>query len=145
MLNEPEEKYFICDMPNTLFDARHRLGEIGPFVTGIKNDKLNYNCFILVKLLINAGYKPIFTHYMLERKKSLAFDLLKKHNLHEFGKLHCNFNTQEVYSSLTLKKHIYEVTYANKCIEFAIDNSEDAQTYWLKNDVALIQIPLGII
>lgn len=145
MLTEPEEKYFICDMPNTLFDSRHRTEETGPFITGIKEDKLNYNCYVLVKTLIETGYKPIFTHYMLERKKSLAYDLLKRHHLHEAGKLYCNFNTQGVYSSLTLKKHLYEQTYADKYIEFAIDNSEDAQAYWLKNDVALVQVPLGII
>ena len=145
MLREPEVKYFICDMPNTLFDSRHRIEEIGPMITGIKDDKLNYSCYILVKTLIDAGYKPIFTHYMLSRKKQLALDLLKKHHLHESGKLYVNFNSQEVYSGLTLKKYLLKKLEDNDIfVEYAIDNSKDAETFWLKNDIALINVPLPI-
>jgi len=145
MLREPDVKYFICDMPNTLFDSRHRVEEIGPMITGIKDDKLNYSCYILVKTLIDAGYKPIFTHYMLSRKKQLALDLLKKHHLHESGKLYVNFNSQEVYSGLTLKKYLLKKLEDNDIfVEYAIDNSKDAETFWLKNDIALINVPLPI-
>lgn len=145
MLREPEQRYFICDMPNTLFDSRHRIEEIGPMITGIKDDKLNYSCYILVKTLIDAGYKPIFTHYMLSRKKQLALDLLKKHHLHESGKLYVNFNSQEVYSGLTLKKYLLKKLEDNDIfVEYAIDNSKDAETFWLKNDIALINVPLPI-
>lgn len=145
MLREPEVKYFICDMPNTLFDSRHRTEEIGPYITGIKDDKLNYSCYVLVKTLMDAGYKPIFTHYMLSRKKQLAVDLLKKHNLHNAGKLFVNFNSQDVYSGLTLKKHLLKnLEHSNIFVEYAIDNSKDAETFWLKNDIALINVPLPL-
>lgn len=145
MLREPEQRYFICDMPNTLFDSRHRIEEVGPMITGIKDDKLNYSCYILVKTLIDAGYKAIFTHYMLSRKKQLALDLLKKHHLHDKGKLYVNFNSQEVYSGLTLKKYLLKRLEDNNIfVEYAIDNSKDAETFWLKNDIALINVPLPI-
>lgn len=145
MFREPETRYFICDMPNTLFDSRHRIDEIGPYITGIKDDKLNYSCYILVKTLIDAGYKPIFTHYMLSRKKQLAYDLLKEHHLADKGKLFVNFNSQEVYSSLTLKKHLLaKMENEDLFVEYAIDNSEDAKTFWLKNDIALLNVPLPL-
>lgn len=145
MLKEPTKKYFICDMPNTLFDSRHRIHEIGPMITGIKDDKLNYSCYVLVKTLIDAGYHAIFTHYMLSRKRGLAEDLLKKHCLLDKGKLYVNFNSQEVYSGLTLKQYLLKKLESQDIfVEYAIDNSEDSKTFWLENDIALINVPLGI-
>lgn len=145
MIREPETKYFICDMPNTLFDSRHRTGETGPYVTDIKNDKLNYNCYILVKTLMDAGYKPIFTHYMLSRKKHLAADMLKNHHLYDGKNLYVNFNTQTVNSSFTLKKHLLKVLEdSGKFVEYVIDNSEDAKSFWLNNDISLLNVPLPI-
>ena len=145
MLREPETKYVICDMPNTLFDSRHRIEEIGPMITGIKYDKLNYSCYILVKTLHDAGYKFIFTHYMLSRKKQLALDLLKKHSLSDYGKLIVNFNSQNVYSSLTLKQYLLaKLENEGIFVEYAIDNSKDAETFWLKNDIALLNVPLPL-
>lgn len=145
MLKEPEQKYFICDMPNTLFDSRHRINEVGPHITTIKDDKLNYSCFVLIKTLIKAGYKPIFTHYMLSRKKQLAVDLLKRYYLSDGKNLYVNFNTQQVYDGLTLKKHLLKtLENQGKCVVIAIDNSEDAEAFWLNNDIALLRAPLPL-
>lgn len=132
-------KHILIDLPNTLFDSRHRtIRKTDICMTGIKQDTLNYPCYTLLKSLVSS-YKPIYTHYCLSRLQPMVEEKIK--NLPE-GILYCNFNTQSIYSNATLKKYIFENIDHN--IEFVIDNDPQMQPYWLNAQVGLVQIPLGI-
>lgn len=137
-------KYILCDLPNTLFDSRHRSFVGGYYLTGINKDTKNYACFMLVKQLIKDGYQPIFTHYALSRKRDLVEKLLVKSNL-PTEHLYTDFASQDVYDNQKLKMHLYEEILAEKDLHYVIDNDPLMTAYWLGKEVALVQIPLGII
>jgi hypothetical protein len=130
-------------MPNTLFDSRHRTFVGGYFMSGILEDKLNYQCLKLLKDLHNCGYKLVFTHYALARLHDKVESLLKRHKfLAENGKLFTNFATQEVSDNTSLKRHI-----CNNVIEpsYIIDNDPDMLPFYLNYGISPIQMPLSII
>lgn len=134
-------KLVLCDVPNTLFDSRHRCNELGFYLTGIEQDELNYPCFQLIKNFEKLNYTLVFTHYALDRKKSFVQDLLKRHNI-STKNLVIDFATQDVYDNQTLKKYIFERSLQD--FSFIIDNDSKMTTYWLQQEVALLQVPLGI-
>lgn len=138
---DDRKKTVLCDIPNTLFDSRHRTLESGVCAVGITSDEINYSVLALVKAFKDAGYQVIYTHYLLQRLRRHIENKLIKHRLPK-SYLITNIQTQEVYSNETLKKYLVD-KYSN--IEMVIDNDESLKTYWMSKDVGLIQVPLPII
>lgn len=138
-------KYVIFDMPNTLLDSRHRSDDRGYSMTGIRDDKVNYPAILMLNTLLESNFKVILTHYCLSRLREQVEMCIKRNNLQDkYYKLFTNFNTQDVYDNQTLKRHLYEQILADYDVTYVIDNDPQMKAYWLNNEVALIQIPLGI-
>ena len=137
--------YIICDLPYTLLDARHREIPTGHYLTTLEKDTVNYSCLMLLKA-IKGKSKVIFTHYALSRLHSKVQEHLKRLNIAQYGELITNFNTQEVHDDTTLKAFVYnQLIRDGHTVKFAIDNEKKTETMWLNNEVALIQVPQGII
>lgn len=130
----------LCDIPNTLFDSRHRTIEAGICAVNIKEDEINYSALMLVKAFKDAGYQVIYTHYLLQRLRRQIEDKLIKFKLPKTY-LITNIQSQEVHSNTTLKKYLVN-RYSN--IEIVIDNDDTMKSYWLEKGLGLIQVPLPI-
>lgn len=146
MTLQKNSKYVLFDMPNTLFDSRHRqLVTLDYRMTDILNDKINYAAFLLLKDFLKQGYNILLTHYCLSRLRSQV-EMLLKHNYMQdyYYKLYTNFQTQKVIDNNSLKKHLYETLLQDKDIAYVVDNSQTMMSYWLQQEVALLQVPLGI-
>ena len=139
---EQTSKLALCDIPNTLFDSRHRTnlatGEV--YITDIKSDELNYTCLLTLRALANSGYSILLTHYCLHRLHNRVQELLDRHSFNFPYTLVTNWVSQEVCSNLTLKKHLLQ----HYDIDVIIDNSKEAEAHWLNNNCGLIQVPLPL-
>lgn len=135
-------KSVLCNVPNTLFDSRHRYIEsIDDFyITNVQNDELHYAVYRLVQTLHKAGYNVIFTHYCLDRLRPHLEQLLKSHNINPV-RLYTNFATQDVHSNKTLKEHLCKEHYD---FEYAIDNSDDMSAFYLEHGIQQIRVPLPL-
>lgn len=142
----PKNKtYVLIDMPNTLFDARHRTDNNICYISDIMNDKLNYTCFLMMKHFKQQGYHIVLTHYALSRLRYKVEQLLRSYYIADYyDELYINFNTQNVYDNQTLKKHLYEKLLIDKKIAYIIDNDPEMQMYWQEKEEPLIQIPLSL-
>jgi hypothetical protein len=136
-------KYALCDLPNTMFDSRHRTEPFGLYTTGINKDTLNYQCKKVIDLLKKQGYFIIYTHYMLTRLEDLVKKNVIKYNLmDDKSKLYTNFATQEVHSNATLKMYLYTQFLQQEQLDWVIDNSNETLSFWLNQNIQPIQIPL---
>lgn len=146
MTMQKNSKYVLFDMPNTLFDSRHRqVGHSEYWISGVNKDKLNYPAYLLLKEFKELGYNIILTHYCLARLRS-NIELLLKHNYMQdkYYRLFTNFRSQDVADNNSLKKYLYEQLLADKDLAYVVDNDPDMMSYWLQEEVALLQVPLGI-
>lgn len=134
-------KLVLCDIPNTLFDSRHRTEDYDLCMTDTMSDAINYSTYSLIRDLAKVNYQIIYTHYCLHRLRPTIERMLSNVKLN-VDNLHTNYNTQEVYSNQTLKKYVFEKVCKNSTFEYVIDNDETMQSYWMNNDVRLLNVPL---
>ena len=137
-------KFIMCDLPNTLFDSRHRMFHDSVYMTGIELDTLNYSALSLLKELMRAGYTPIFTHYCLYRLSGKVQRTFQRLTHIETDNLFTNIAFQTVYDNTTLKKYVADMLMSKGTIYYAIDNDPNMSAYWLNHDISLIQVPLSI-
>lgn len=138
-------KYVLIDLPNTLFDSRQRTMLDTCYMLNIDNDTTNYTAYLLMKHFAQQGYKIVATHYCLSRLRPKIEQKLRRHFLQDYiYKLFVNFQTQDVFDSQSLKKHVYETTLSNVDVAYVIDNDPKMLSYWLSNDAPLLQVPLSI-
>lgn len=134
-------KLVLCDLPNTLYDSRHRTADEALFLSGIEEDKLNQTAYRLIKDLQSLDYSIIFTHYCLTR---LA-DKVENRLYRDFSqvKLYTNFATQNVYNNQTLKQHVIQ-QFANmhNYFDYVIDNDSSMSAFYHKYNINNIKVPL---
>lgn len=131
-------KIILCDIPNTLFDSRYRTTDNTIALTGIKDDKLNYTAYSLLKDFHKLKYTIVLTHYALTRVSNVVEQLLQKHLTIPY-QLYTNFASQAVYSNQTLKRHLSE----QLNLQYVIDNDKQMRAYWLNQELGLITVPLS--
>lgn len=134
-------KLVLCDLPNTLYDSRHRTTDDAIFLTNIEEDKLNQTAYRLIKDLQKLNYSIIFTHYCLTRLVDRVEDRLYK----DFSqvKLYTNFATQQVYNNQTLKQHvIQQLMSRQQRPAYVIDNDSSMSTFYHKHNINNIKVPL---
>lgn len=131
----------LCDLPNTLFDSRHRSTEDTLCITDIKSDKINKTALFLLRDLQKLNYSFIYTHYCLTRLADIIEEMLKKHI--PAAKLYTNFATQQVYNNQTLKEHILlSALQSGYQICYAIDNDTKMTAFYHNNKIPCIRVPL---
>lgn len=146
MTLQKTKNYVLFDMPNTLFDSRHRqINQSDYYIAKINNDTLNYPAYLLLKEFKELGYNIILTHYCLSRLREKV-EMLLKHNYMQdtYYKLFTNFRSQDVIDNNSLKKYLYETLTQDINLLYVVDNDPAMKSYWLSKEVALIQVPLGI-
>ena len=134
-------KQVLCDLPNTLYDSRHRATEDALFLTCIEDDKLNQTAYKLIKDLQSLDYSITFTHYCLTRLADKVEERLYK----DFpcARLYTNFATQNVYNNQTLKQHIIkQLANTHSSFDYVIDNDQSMSTFYHKYNVNNIKVPL---
>lgn len=136
-------KIVLCDVPNTLFDSRHRTTNDTLTITGIDEDVLNYAAYSLLKDLHKSGYAIVLTHYCLSRVSHKIEALLKKHISFPY-KLYTNYASQSVYNNQTLKQKVYTDILKDNIVKYVIDNDETLKSYWLEESAGLLTCPLEI-
>ena len=134
-------KLVLCDLPNTLYDSRHRTTDNAIFLTNIEEDKLNQTAYRLIKDLQSLNYSIIFTHYCLTRLVDTVEDRL--HKDFSSAKLYTNFAIQSVYNNQTLKQHIIQ-QFANthSYFDYVIDNDQSMSAFYHKHNINNIKVPL---
>ena len=134
-------KLVLCDLPNTLYDSRHRTTDNTLFLSGIEEDKLNQTAYRLIKDLQSLDYSIIFTHYCLTR----LVDKVENRLYRDFSqvKLYTNFATQNVYNNQTLKQHVIQ-QFANmhNYFDYVIDNDSSMSAFYHKHNINNIKVPL---
>lgn len=139
-------KIVLCDVPNTLFDSRHRTHIAGVCQTNILSDQINYTALSLVKSLQKDGYTVVFTHYMHVRTRHLLLELLRRYDLDRDSYIYTNFMNAGVFDNKTLKIKTYEhlmEEYGD--VSLVIDNDETMTAFWLDKGVGLLTTPLPIL
>ena len=134
-------KLVLCDLPNTLYDSRHRTTDNAIFLTNIEEDKLNQTAYRLIKDLQSLDYSIIFTHYCLTR----LVDKVENRLYRDFSqvKLYTNFATQNVYNNQTLKQHvIQQFASRHSHFDYVIDNDSSMSTFYHKHNINNIKVPL---
>lgn len=135
-------KTVLCDLPNTLFDSRHRmipeLNEV--HITNIQKDELNYTAYSLLHAFHKLGYRIVFTHYCLNRLRPKIEQLMQKHKL-PVSALYTNYAIQEVNSNNSLKRFLATQMYD---FDYVIDNDPHMRAFWDEQSVGLIQVPLPV-
>lgn len=134
-------KLVLCDLPNTLYDSRHRTTDNAIFLTNIEEDKLNQTAYRLIKDLQSLNYSIIFTHYCLTRLVDTVEDRL--HKDFSSAKLYTNFAIESVYNNQTLKQHIIQ-QFANthSYFDYVIDNDQSMSAFYHKHNINNIKVPL---
>ena len=134
-------KLVLCDLPNTLYDSRHRTTDNAIFLTNIEEDKLNQTAYRLIKDLQSLSYSIIFTHYCLTRLADIVEDRL--HKDFSSAKLYTNFAIESVYNNQTLKQHIIQ-QFANthSYFDYVIDNDQSMSAFYHKHNINNIKVPL---
>lgn len=134
-------KLVLCDLPNTLYDSRHRTTDNAIFLTNIEEDKLNQTAYRLIKDLQSLNYSIIFTHYCLTRLVDTVEDRLYKD--FSSAKLYTNFAIESVYNNQTLKQHIIQ-QFANthSYFDYVIDNDQSMSAFYHKHNINNIKVPL---
>lgn len=134
-------KIVLCDLPNTLYDSRHRTTDNAIFLTNIEEDKLNQTAYRLIKDLQSLNYSIIFTHYCLTRLVDTVEDRL--HKDFSSAKLYTNFAIESVYNNQTLKQHIIQ-QFANthSYFDYVIDNDQSMSAFYHKHNINNIKVPL---
>lgn len=134
-------KLVLCDLPNTLYDSRHRTTDNAIFLTNIEEDKLNQTAYRLIKDLQSLNYSIIFTHYCLTRLADIVEDRL--HKDFSSAKLYTNFAIESVYNNQTLKQHIIQ-QFANthSYFDYVIDNDQSMSAFYHKHNINNIKVPL---
>ena len=134
-------KLVLCDLPNTLYDSRHRTTDNTIFLTNIEEDKLNQTAYRLIKDLQSLNYSIIFTHYCLTRLVDTVEDRLYKD--FSSAKLYTNFAIESVYNNQTLKQHIIQ-QFANthSYFDYVIDNDQSMSAFYHKHNINNIKVPL---
>lgn len=131
----------LCDLPNTLFDSRHRSTEVMLCITDIKSDKINKAALSLVQDLQKLNYSFIYTHYCLTRLADTVEELLLKYV--QTAKLYTNFATQQVYNNQTLKEHVVKMlVQSGHQICYAIDNDTKMTAFYHNNKIPCLRVPL---
>lgn len=141
------DKIVLIDLPNTLFDSRHRTTEAGLCMVGIKEDTLNYPAYQMYKMFRSAGYHIAFTHYCLHRLRPQVETLLTSHSIpktSDYIKLYTNAHNQNVIDDKSLKMYVYSRLSEEHDIEYVIDNDRDMQAFWLDKGLGLINVPLPL-
>lgn len=134
-------KLVLCDLPNTLYDSRHRTTDNAIFLTNIEEDKLNQTAYRLIKDLQSLNYSIIFTHYCLTRLVDTVEDRL--HKDFSSAKLYTNFAIESVYNNQTLKQHIIQ-QFANthSYFDYVIDNDQSMSAFYHKHNINNVKVPL---
>ena len=134
-------KLILCDLPNTLFDSRHRTTEDTLCITDIKSDKINQTALSLLQDLQKLNYSIIYTHYCLTRLADTVEEKLLRYI--PAAKLYTNFATQQVYNTQTLKEHILlSALQSGHQICYAIDNDTKMTAFYHNNKIPCIRVPL---
>lgn len=134
-------KLVLCDLPNTLYDSRHRTTDNAIFLTNIEEDKLNQTAYRLIKDLQSLNYSIIFTHYCLTRLVDTVEDRL--HKDFSSAKLYTNFAIESVYNNQTLKQHIIQqFASAHSYFDYVIDNDQSMSAFYHKHNINNIKVPL---
>lgn len=134
-------KLVLCDLPNTLYDSRHRTTDNAILLTNIEEDKLNQTAYKLIKDLQSLNYSIIFTHYCLTRLADTVENRLYKD--FSSAKLYTNFAIESVYNNQTLKQHIIQ-QFANthSYFDYVIDNDQSMSAFYHKHNINNIKVPL---
>ena len=135
-------KIVLCDLPNTLFDSRHRtIPELNDVhITNVQKDELNYTAYSLLQAFHKLGYTIIFTHYCLNRLRPKIEHLMQSHKLPTHN-LYTNFCSQDVHSNNSLKRFLAKEHFD---FDYVIDNDPNMRAFWDEQSVGLINVPLPI-
>ena len=134
-------KLVLCDLPNTLYDSRHRTTDNAIFLTNIEEDRLNQTAYRLIKDLQSLNYSIIFTHYCLTRLADTVEDRL--HKDFSSAKLYTNFAIESVYNNQTLKQHIIQqFASTHSYFDYVIDNDRSMSAFYHKHNINNIKVPL---
>lgn len=141
-IKQTRTKIVLCDLPNTLFDSRHRtIPELNDVhITNVQKDELNYTAYSLLHAFYKLGYSIFFTHYCLNRLRPKIEHLMKSHKLPTHN-LYTNLPIQQVHSNNSLKRFLAKEHFD---FDYVIDNDPSMRAFWDEQGVGLINVPLPI-